>query len=150
MKFFGIILFALFIFSSCERDDDNEHESLISKNGYDESHNIGENCMQCHQSGGSGEGLFTLAGSVYHEVSGDGYANGIIKLTDEADGQGNSIKEIEIDAKGNFYTTEQIDFGNGLYVTVYGTEGEELSMTSKITGGSCNNCHGNTTGRIEL
>jgi len=55
---------------------------------------------------------------------------------------------LRIDSKGNFFTTENIDFANGLYVGVFGTDGEQKRMNSEITSGACNSCHGNSTNVI--
>ena len=55
--------------------------------------------------------------------------------------------EIQVDGKGNFYTTETIDFGEGLYTLAEGNTNTE-HMNSKITSGQCNSCHGISTDRI--
>jgi len=47
---------------------------------------------------------------------------------------------IQVDAKGNFYTIENIDFGTGLYPSVQGTL-EANHMQSATTSGACNSCH---------
>ena len=104
--------------------------------------------MSCHVSGGGGEGWFTVAGTLYDNTQANPYPNGIVKLTTEPNGNGSIVKTIEVDSKGNFYTTEPIDFGSSLYVGVFGTNGEQKFMVSKITTGSCNSCHGNTTDKI--
>lgn len=141
-----IALFSFILFTACEKE--NENETKISKNNTDESHNLGQNCMSCHVSGGSGEGWFTVAGSMYDNSQTNPYPNGSVKVTTEPNGLGTTVQTIEIDSKGNFYTTETIDFGSGLYVGVFGTNGEQKFMSSKITNGNCNSCHGNTTDKI--
>jgi hypothetical protein len=52
-----------------------------------------------------------------------------------------------VDAFGNFYTTENIDFGNGLYASVEGNSSTK-NMVSSITTGQCNSCHGISTDKI--
>ena len=131
-------------FVACEK----ENETKISSNNSDESHNTGQNCMNCHVSSGSGEGWFIIAGSVYNNTKTQPYPNGKVKLTSEPNGAGALIKTIEIDSKGNFYTTENIDFGSGLYVSVFGTTDEQKFMNSKITNGACNSCHGITMDKV--
>lgn len=142
----------IILLSACEKENENENENetKISRNNTSQSHNLGQNCMSCHLSGGNGEGWFKVAGSIYNTTQSSAYSNGSIKITTEPNGEGTLIKTIEIDNKGNFYTTETINFGNGLYVSVYGTGSEQKFMSSKITNGACNNCHGNTTDKICL
>jgi len=141
-----IVFFTFILLSSCEKE--NENETKISNNNSDESHNLGQNCMNCHVSGGSGEGWFTVAGSLYDFTQTNAYPTGSVKFTTEPNGAGIIVKNIEIDNKGNFYTTETIDLGKGLYVGVFGTNGEQKFMISKITNGACNSCHGNSTDKI--
>ncbi len=141
-------LILLGLLSGCEKEDGNE--KVISRNNTDESHKLGQNCMNCHVQGGDGEGWFTLAGSLYDQTKVNGYPNGNVKLFAEFNNSGTIIKDIEIDSKGNYFTTENIDFGNGLYVGVYGTNGEEKIMLSKITNGACNSCHGISADLISI
>jgi cytochrome c553 len=146
LNFLTIALFAFILFSACENE--NENETKISQNNTDESHNLGQNCMNCHVSGGDGEGWFTIAGSLYDNSKTVAYPNGSVKLTTEPNGSGTTKIIVANDIKGNFYTTEAIDFGEGLYAGVYGTNGEQKFMVSKITTGACNACHGNTTTKL--
>jgi hypothetical protein len=63
--FFPVFLAILVLVTvSCEKEE-GENETKISSYQSDESHHAGENCMNCHRSGGSGEGWFTIAGTVY-------------------------------------------------------------------------------------
>jgi len=148
MKQFMLLLALSLLILACENE--NENETSISTNFSSESHNTGKNCMNCHKSGGNGEGLFIVAGSVYQSSLTSPFPNGTVRLTSSAQNTGNLIKSIEVDALGNFYTTQAIDFGTGLYVSVLGTNGEVKHMSSKITTGQCNNCHGNTVAKIWL
>jgi len=153
MKSFTIIAFAgimtiLLPISSCKKDNFENNETKISSFNDDESHKTGENCMSCHVSGGEGEAWFTVAGSVYDADKQNPYANATIKLYSEATGAGNLIKTIEVDSKGNFYTTEAVDFSSGLYTSVISTGGNEIFMIGQITSGACNSCHGNSIDRI--
>lgn len=147
---FGFILIFTLVFVSCEKEEFGENETIISRHGDIESHNNGQNCMNCHTSGGTGEGLFTAAGSVYEPINSSPYPNAIIKLFTEPNGSGTLIKTIEVDGKGNFYTTEYIDFANGLYIILSDADGNEINMVSAVSTGQCNSCHGETTDKIMI
>ncbi len=146
INYFIIAMFSFILFTACEKE--NENETKISRNNSTESHNLGQNCMNCHESGGDGEGWFTIAGSLYNKSATRGYPNGSVKFTTLPGGDGTIVKTLEIDSKGNFYTTETINFGSGLYVGVFGTNGEQKFMASKVTNGTCNSCHGSSTDKI--
>ena len=152
-----ILIFLMFItpflFSCQENDDENDgnnSEEMASSYNETESHNAGNNCMNCHKSGGSGEGIFMAAGTVYNANGTAVYPNATVKLYTGPNGTGTLVKTIEVDGKGNFYTTGSINFGNGLYPTVTGTSGNISKMPESITTGACNSCHGVTTGKITV
>ena len=130
------------IFTACE-DEGDEDEIKISYSDGKESHRAGEDCMNCHYYGGSGEYWFQIAGTVYDSTLTNTYPGATLKLYSEPNGAGELIYSVEVDLLGNFYSTEQIDFGNGLYPVV---QGDELSkyMLSAVTTGRCNSCHGNS------
>lgn len=141
----------LSVFISCEKESDDEMSNgkvMSSSFNDDESHNSGQDCMSFHYSGGKGEGTFTLGGTVYNASKTTAYPNATVKLYTGPNETGTLVKTIEVDGKGNFYTTAAIDFGNGLYVTVTGTSGNVSAMISSITTGQCNSCHGSSTGKI--
>jgi len=127
-------------------EDDND-EQLVSGNGSTESHKAGENCMNCHKSGGSGEGIFVVAGTVYNSNKTAVYPDATIRLYDGPNATGSLKGMIEVDAKGNFYTTESIDFGTGLYVAVEGNTTTN-HMIAKVTDGACNKCHDDSSNRV--
>jgi len=150
---FLLSILVLSVLVSCEKDDDNgngENKDMSSRNNETESHNAGQNCMSCHKSGSSGEGWFTAAGTVYNSAGNAFYPNATIKLYTGANGTGTLVKTIEVDGKGNFYTTADVNYGAGLYVTVTGTSGNVSKMGSSITTGACNSCHGSSTGKITV
>ena len=133
-------------FVRCDKWIQPENETQISTHGDDESidddHMFnGQNCMNCHYTEGRGEGWFSLAGT----VSGNNSA-GLVKLYDGI--TPSSFKTIEVDAAGNFYTTETIDFSNGLNVSITDDSGVEKFMSAKIYTGQCNLCHGVTTSKL--
>ena len=133
------------LITSCEKDEGNEKK--ISHHGSSESHNMGQNCMECHKSGGGGSGWFNAAGTVYDSLGTNTLANATIKLYTQANGAGNVKYTIQADAKGNFYTTENVNFGDGLFPSVEGPTGAKFMSTSVQTG-ACNSCHGITTGKL--
>jgi cytochrome c553 len=146
-----VLLTALFggmvAIQGCEKESE-ENETNISRYGDDDSHNMSQNCMNCHKSGGQGEGWFNAAGTVYNAAFTNVQPNGTVKLYTGPDGTGTLKYTIEVDAKGNFYTTEDINFGSGLYPSITGTSGDVQYMSTTTTIGACNSCHGVSTNKI--
>jgi hypothetical protein len=138
-----LIVSCFTLFTNCKK----ENESKISSYGDNKSHNSGQNCMNCHKQGGSGDGLFQIAGTVYNSTFSAVYSDATIKLYTEANGAGTLKYTIEGDVLGNFYTTENIDFGSGLFVAVQGNSATHY-MSSIISTGQCNSCHSGSTGKI--
>lgn len=137
----AVVLFAFGIYSCEERGKDIPQISTFSS---DESHYHGRNCVDCHYSEGSGYGWFTVAGSISGNPS-----QTTVELYTSPDGGGTRVGRIEVDRLGNFYTTDRIDFGSGLYVTVR-SPGEVEHMEDKIIFGQCNLCHGSLEEPIEI
>lgn len=130
-------------------DDNNDHgnetgEAKTSSFNSNESHNAGMNCMSCHTTGGPGEGMFLVAGTVYDQSLTTTMPKATVKLYSETNGGGTEVANIEVDALGNFYTTANIDFAKGLYPAVIGITGKVKYMASPITSGQCNSCHGSS------
>ena len=142
---FGFVM--IMMFQSCGKEGGNR--TNISQTGGTESHKMGQNCMNCHNPNGEGAGWFNAAGTVYTADSSSTYANVVVHLYTAPDSVGNQVLVATIngDAKGNFYTTESINFGTGLYPQVSGAHGTRY-MAATITQGACNNCHGVTTGKL--
>jgi hypothetical protein len=143
-----ITVFSLILSTSCEKEG-GENETVIS-NTNGTSHHTGDNCMTCHKSGGSGEGWFQLAGTIYNSTSTSPYANATIKLYRDANITGALVATISADKSGNFYTTSSINFGSGLFVSIANTNETILSMNSPITSGACNSCHSGTASQIKV
>jgi len=122
---------------SCEKE---ENEAKISSFNSNESHNMGENCMNCHKKGGDGEGIFTIAGTVYDAAQTSTFPNATVKIYTGSNASGSLVANLEVDKNGNFYTTKSIDFGNKLYALVEGNNGPKY-MQSGISSGACNSCH---------
>ena len=142
-----ILLFLFFslVFFACKKFETVELESMVSSYVEDESHNQGKNCMDCHYSAGSDvEGVFTLAGTVYGNTS-----KSTIELYNSKTGV--LVRTIEVDRLGNAYTTQPIDFSEGLIVGVRNQRGKIEYMDDKIFSGQCNLCHGTgIEGAIEI
>jgi hypothetical protein len=127
--------------TGCEDNENSENEVKISKNYDDDSHKTGKNCMNCHIKGESGEGWFTVAGTVYDSLQATINPNGMVNLYSSPGSKNDALATIEVDALGNFFTTEPINLENGLYVSVFNSDGIPKSMISPVTNGSCNDCH---------
>ena len=140
---------AFMMLTSCEKEGEGENETKISYNRDSESHNEGQNCMGCHRQGGEGEGRgwFIVAGTIYKAASNSTLPNGLVELYTGPGGTGTLAYKIEVDAKGNFYTTEDIHFGNGLYPVAVGSQSRKY-MSDPVTTGQCNSCHGDSTDKI--
>lgn len=115
---------------------------LISAQGGTLSHNMGQNCMSCHQENGPGPGRFTAAGTLYG-ADGTPYADGAVELRTGGNGSGDLVRRIEADSNGNFYTTESLPLPDtALFPTVYDREGTVRNfMPFPTNSAACNVCH---------
>ena len=140
-----LVLFAMtmLVTLSCEE----ENETKISTYNDDESHNAGQNCMNCHTPGGEGEGWFEVAGTVYDSTRTNTYPNATVKFYSGPNGTGTLHYNLQVDAFGNFYTTEDMKAPGGLYVAVQG-DNQTNHMQSILPSRNCNSCHGVETERI--
>ncbi len=127
-------LFAMIMLVTLSCEDENE--TKISTYNDDESHNAGQNCMDCHTPGGEGEGWFEVAGTVYDSTR-----------TNTPNATGTLHYTLQVDALGNFYTTEDMKAPGGLYVAVQG-DNQTNNMQSILPSRNCNSCHGVETERI--
>jgi len=121
-----------------------------SANGGNKSHKVGQNCMNCHNPGGSGssEGVWQVAGTVYDQTGTSASPNGTIQFWTGPNGTGTLKYTMEVDAKGNFYTSGSIVLTAGLYPAVTGAKSTKF-MSSPATTGACNSCHtGTSTARV--
>lgn len=147
MLFIPVCLFlGLLLINSCEKHGCGP--TNISATNSHESHNMGQNCMNCHINGGEGKGCFLAAGTVYDNTASNIYANATVRLYSQPNGAGSIVATIQGDAKGNFYTTANIDFGSGLYPSVTNSSGQTMYMSSSTTTGACNSCHGVSQAKI--
>ena len=142
----SIIIIGIITLNACEKEGGNVPN--ISSYGSGKSHNMGRNCMDCHSSAGNGKGWFNVAGTVYDSTITNTLANATVYLYTGPNGSGNLKYTIQGDAKGNFYTTDSVNFGTtGLYPVVSGST-TSRTMSTSITVGQCNSCHGVTTDKI--
>ena len=141
--FSALFLMLTFVMLSCE----DENETKISTYNDDESHNAGQNCMDCHTPGGEGEGWFEVAGTVYDSTRTNTYPNATVKFYSGPNGTGTLHYTLQVDARGNFYTTEDMKAPGGLYVAVQGDH-QTNYMQSILPSRNCNSCHGVETERI--
>ena len=112
---------------------------LVSANGDARSHNVGDNCMACHQARGPGPGRFTAAGTMY-DADGAPHIDGALELRD---GGGQLVLRVEADSNGNFYTTEPLPLPDmPLFPTVLSSDGKRSrSMPFPTRSAACNVCH---------
>ncbi len=115
-----------------------------SSNGSNKSHNMGMNCMSCHKPSGGEAPAWQVAGTVYDQVLLTPYPNATVNLYTGPNGSGTLKYTIKVDARGNFYTSGNIDFTGGLYPSVTGSTTTNF-MSSSITTGACNSCHNTVT-----
>jgi len=144
-KIFNVFALIVLIILACNKDNNT---SNISSTNSRKSHNQGQNCMNCHVSGGKGEGWFQAAGTVYDSTLAKTNPNGFIDLYTEPNGAGTLVKRIAVDGLGNFYTTESISFTNGLFPSVVSSTGKKKFMSGSISIGACNSCHGSSQDKI--
>lgn len=109
----------------------------ISTAGSHKSHNMGQNCMTCHQEHGPGKGIFTVAGTWWNE-DGSAHAGGRVELRD-----GDlSVLSINVDEYGNFYTTEPVALPEkSLRPVLIENDNSEAPMPFGTRSGACNICH---------
>ncbi len=116
--------------------------AMISARGGSASHEVGQNCMNCHQPHGPGPGLFTAAGTL-HDADGEPYPDGALELRTAANGGGELVLRVEADGLGNFYTTEKLPLPDmPVFPTVYSADGERSNfMPFPTASAACNVCH---------
>lgn len=120
------------------------------------SHNAGQDCMGCHRAGGSGRGVFTVAGTVYRSGGG---AQTAATVNIYPQGSNTAQATMTVDGLGNFWTTQTVaalvpaqgqTLVQGVRAVVVPTGGTSAAMLGVISNGSCNACHspGGGTGRV--
>ena len=66
----------------CEWDEDECEE--IEEENEDESHNSGQNCLNCHYNGGPGEDEFIIGGTIYTDPQGTEILPGVNVIIEDA------------------------------------------------------------------
>jgi len=120
----------------------------ISQHGIALSHNVGQNCMHCHQAHGPGKGRFTIAGTL-RNPDGTPHANGTVYLTRtdptsiESGAVIEAVATIAADELGNFYSTEKLPLPEeALHVIVERRDGGGRNfMPFPTISAACNVCH---------
>jgi hypothetical protein len=114
----------------------------ISTAGEMRSHNMGQNCMNCHQAHGPGKGQFTTAGTLYG-ATGAPLPGGTLELRSAPNGQGDLAMAVPIDDNGNFFTTAELPFPDtALFPHLKGPDGiKSAHMPFPTISGACNVCH---------
>jgi hypothetical protein len=125
---------------ACENEEDDAEEVGGQSTVSGTSHNTGKNCLSCHQ--------FTAAGSVYNKALSSGFPGALVKLTTQANGAGTVLGTFTVNKSGSFYSSSPINYGAGIYVGVTGSSGSTKYMSSVITTGACNSCHGSSTSKV--
>lgn len=151
-----LLLLAALCVSACDGDSDAEpflgdadyvrdpalDVALRSGHGDAISHNLGQNCMQCHQARGPGRGRFSVAGTL-HDAEGAPLPDGSLELRSAPDGGGELVLRVEADGLGNFYSTDPLPLPDvPLFPTVYDADGVGKNfMPFPTRSGACNVCH---------
>lgn len=150
--------------------DPSLNVTLVSEKGTSKSHNVGQQCMTCHQPNGAGRGLFTIAGTVT-DKDGKVMPGATVQVTEKdgfgmsdpsggpmpsADAFGEIYAQVVADDLGNFYSTEPMPFPDpGGIPSIVNADGTHLaSMAWHSLSGACNMCHvqaaGGTIGYKDL
>lgn len=136
-KLFAVLVFGMaIVLYACEEEEEVDGQSTLTET----SHNTGKNCMGCHN--------FTAAGSVYDKSMSASFPGALVKLTSQANGAGSVLGTFTVNKSGSFYTSNSINYGSGIYVSVTGSSGKVKHMSSAITTGACNLCHGSSASKV--
>ncbi len=141
-----LLIFSSIVIFSCKKNKAGTGSGTSAYND-NSSHDVGSDCMSCHNPGGSNQFWWTVAGTVFKPDSTSLGINSTIYLFSGSNGSGNLILALPCDGKGNFYTSSQVSFGSGLYPEVKSPSGEIRFMQSSTIKGNCNSCH-NASNRI--
>lgn len=134
------LIIILFIITSCKKDNAGGG-SKSSAYGGTESHNVGKACLGCHNTGGGNDFWWTVAGTVYKTGETDLNPNSAVYLFSGRQPDGKLLLTLQVDSKGNFYTTQNIDFSKGLFPAVKSISGDVRYMPDSAVSGNCNDCH---------
>lgn len=127
----------------------NNSDIIRSVYGSTDSHNAGEDCIECHDKNGDTNIEFSIAGTIYRTNTDQAYPNVLLNLYNSVDIEDIPIETIEVDGKGNFYSNIPIDWQIGYYASI--TSDYQMRMMNGIVyNGSCNFCHGVNVALINI
>ena len=141
-----LLIFSSFVVISCKKNKAGTGSKTSSYND-NSSHDVGSDCMSCHNPGGSNKFWWIVAGTVFKPDSTTLNPGCTVYLFSGPNGTGNLILTLPVDKKSNFYTSNSLSFGTGLYPEVKSSSGEIQYMQSSTINGNCNSCH-NSSNRI--
>ena len=149
MKNVNLVIVALFLailfHAACKKElPPPPPTAFNSKHGDTISHRNGQVCMNCHGAGGTATKSFVVSGSVYQADQTTPSVNGTLYFWSDQGGTGDLVATLEVDGKGNFYTTSSILPGSGTFPQIRGTSGDVRNMPIRAPNGYCNSCHGVT------
>jgi hypothetical protein len=107
------------------------------------SHNMGLNCMGCHQAHGPGRGRFSIGLTVFGPDRRP-FPNPILELfAAPPDSGAAALYRFEGDRLGNVFTTDEMPFPDrALFVRVRSADGKlRRQMPFPTLSGACNQCH---------
>ncbi|MBL6950772.1 MAG: hypothetical protein ISR57_09035 [Bacteroidales bacterium] len=149
MKKFKLIIGVLFLaglfFAACSKKElPPPSGATYSKHGDTLSHKNGQICLTCHGTGGTATKSFVVAGSVFQSNQSTPSVNGTLYFWSGQGGTGMLSTTLDVDGKGNFYTTSSILPAQGTYPQIRGISGDIRTMPTLTPNGNCNSCHGVT------
>jgi hypothetical protein len=145
LVFISVSLF----FSGCSGNNSTSPSNSTTVTG----HNVGQNCLTCHVSGGqSSENVFTLGGTIFKDAAGNTISPGtVVDFFSGPNGTGTLLFSLVADSSGNIHSSQAINFTAGIYPAIVMPGGTMRYMPQVAKQGSCNStgCHDiNTNPRI--
>jgi len=141
----AVLFLACLFFSACKKDLPTPPSTAFNSKHRDTlSHNNGQVCLTCHGVDGSASRSFVVAGSVFQADLTTPSLNGTLYFWSDNGGTGLLVATLDVDGKGNFYTTSSILPGSGTFPQIIGTSGDVKNMPIRAPNGNCNSCHGVT------
>lgn len=138
----AIAVATLFI-ESCEVNGCSRGSMSSNGRSREDGERMKGNCMTCHGPNGSGSGCFTIGGTIYDSSLVNINSNAVVEFFTQPNGGGQLVATLDVDGSGNFYTTDVIPFGSGLYPAVVSkTTNRVQYMPQSTVNGSCGSCHG--------
>ncbi|MGV9012991.1 MAG: hypothetical protein ACOH13_10400 [Flavobacteriales bacterium] len=99
---------------------------------------------------GDGQGCWTVAGSFYNANGTNTVTQARVLLFGGPLVQGGEKLSWDDDDLGNVYTSQDVNFGSGLFPAVVSAAGDKAFMLEPIQDGACNRCLGYSTDRIKI